>query len=102
MFKICWSEEAEQDLENILLYYLEQVGMRVAESVYGRIRNQVGALEKFPERSRAGRVSGTREYVISQLPYIAVIEVAKDAVIVLNIIHTAKKYPPDTVALPKE
>lgn len=95
MFKVYWTQEAEQDIENILSYYLEQAGFRVAESVYGRIREQVGSLKIFPERSRPGRVFGTREYVISRLPYIAIIDINADTVSVLGVIHTAKKYPPN-------
>lgn len=93
MFSILWTEPAEQDLEKILSYYLEQCGMRVAESMYVRIKDQVGTLVVFPERMRLGIVDGTRECVISRLPYIAVIKVSTDAVQVLNIIHTARRYP---------
>ena len=93
MFKINWTEEAEQDLENILLYYLDQAGLRVAEAVYNRIRDQVGQLDTFPESTRVGRVPGTRECVISRLPYIAVIDVGHDTVTVLSVVHTARKYP---------
>ncbi|OYY94704.1 MAG: hypothetical protein B7Y41_03780 [Hydrogenophilales bacterium 28-61-23] len=95
MFKINWTEEAEQDLENILLYYLEQAGLRVAEAVYNRIRDQFGQLDSFPESTRVGRVQGTRECVISRLPYIAVIDVGHDTVTVLSVVHTARKYPPE-------
>ena len=95
MLKVLWTEEAEQDLENILSYYLEQAGMRVAESIYTRVKKQVGMLDVFPERTRPGRAAGTREYIISRLPYIAVVDVGIDTVLVLNVIHTAKKYPPD-------
>lgn len=93
MFKINWTEEAEQDLENILLYYLEQAGLRVAEAVYNRIRDQVGQLDSSPECTRVGRVQGTRECVISRVPYIAVIDVGHDTVTVLSVVHTARKYP---------
>ena len=95
MFKVYWTQEAEQDLENILSYYLEQAGLRIAESVYGRIKEQVGSLKNFPERSRPGRVLGTREYVISRLPYLAIIDIDADTVSVLGVMHTARKYPPD-------
>ena len=96
MFKVLWSEQAEIDLETILLYYWEQAGMRVAEAVYTRIRTQVAILETFPERTRSGRATGTREQVIGRLPYIAIVKVTDEALIILNIIHTAKKYPADT------
>ena len=71
MFKVYWTEEAEQDIENILSYYLDQAGAHVAGAIYRRIREQVGSLRIFPESTRPGRVPGTREFVVSRLPYIA-------------------------------
>lgn len=94
MFHIQWTLEAEQDLEHILLYYVDQAGLRVAEAVYNRIREQVGRLDTFPESTRPGRVPGTRECVIGRLPYIAVIDVADDVVTVLSVVHTAREFPP--------
>lgn len=95
MFKVEWTSQAEADLENILLYYLEQAGERVAESVYNQIKLQVGSLKMFPQRCRPGRITDTKEYVISRLPYIAVVYISTDTVFVLNVMHTARKYPPD-------
>ena len=51
-------------------------------------------LKQFPEHVRPGRVVGTRECVIVRLPFVAVIQVQGDRVIVLNVLHTARKYPP--------
>ena len=93
MAVVLWTERAEQDLEDILTYYLSAAGVRVAKSIYGRIRTQVQSLKQFPERARPGRVAGTREYVIARLPFIAVIQVQGDAVFILDIVHTARKYP---------
>jgi len=93
MFKINWTKEAEQDLENILLYYLEHAGLSVAESVYSRIHEQIETLKFLPERCRIGRIQETWGYVIARLPYIAVVHVDNDTVSVLNIVHTARKYP---------
>lgn len=95
MFKVEWTDEAEQDLENILTYYLEEAGLRVADAIYGRIKEQVGSLKLFPHRCRPGRVPGTKEYVLHRLPYIAVVYIGDDTVSVLNLIHTARKYPPE-------
>lgn len=93
MFAVQWTQEAEEDLDNILLYYLENAGELVAESIFGRIHAQVGSLQMFPERCRIGRVPGTKEYVISRLPYIAVVKIEPGTVWVLNVIHTARKFP---------
>ncbi|PZN73360.1 MAG: type II toxin-antitoxin system RelE/ParE family toxin [Candidatus Methylumidiphilus alinenensis] len=71
MFQIYWTEEAEQDLEFVLTYYLENASVQVVESVYARIKEQIENLNNFPERTRQGRVIGTREYVFKKLPYTA-------------------------------
>ena len=34
MFKILWTEEVEEDLINILSYYIEQAGIDIAKSIY--------------------------------------------------------------------
>lgn len=94
MFKVEWTKEAEHDLEAVLAYYLEEAGLHVANSIYLRIKDQVGSLKLFPHRCRPGRVAGTKEYVLHRLPYIAVVHIGVDAVSVLNFIHTARKYPP--------
>lgn len=98
MFKVEWTDEAEQDLENILTYYLEEAGLRVANAIFVRIKEQVGSLTLFPHRCRPGRVPGTKEYVLHRLPYIAVVHIGDDTVSVLNLIHTARKYPPENLA----
>jgi plasmid stabilization system protein ParE len=93
MFKVEWTDAAEQDLENILTYYLEETGLRVTNAIFVRIKEQVGSLKLFPHRCRTGRVADTREYVLHRLPYIAVVHVGQETVSVLNVIHTARKYP---------
>lgn len=94
MCKIYWTSEAELDLENILLHYLDPAGSDVAESIYIRIKERIGELKNFPERARPGRVPETREYVISRLPYIAIVHIKANTVSVLSLMHTARKYPP--------
>jgi plasmid stabilization system protein ParE len=55
---------------------------------------QLGKLADFPERVRASdRIPGAREAVINRLPYIAFIRVLEDEIQILNIVHTARKFP---------
>ena len=93
MAVVHWTARAEQDLEDILAYYQNEAGAHVAQSIYVRIRSSVQSLQQFPERARIGRVAGTRECVIARLPFIVVIQAQEDYVHVLNVIHTARKYP---------
>jgi plasmid stabilization system protein ParE len=92
-YSIEWTKSAETDLENILHYYLQEVWFEFASKIFTRIKTQIDLLETLPERCRIWRVEGTREYVLSKLPYIAVICVEEGRVIILNIIHTRRLYP---------
>lgn len=92
--RIVWTSEAFSDLENILAYYYQQAGAATAEAVERRMVEQLGKLADFPERVRASdRIPGAREAVINRLPYIAFIRVLEDEIQILNIVHTARKFP---------
>ena len=93
MFHVQWTDEAEIDLENILTCHFDGAGARVARVVHDRMREQIETLRHFPERCRIGRVAGTKEYVLSRLPYVAVVQIEGQTVYVLNVIHTARKFP---------
>lgn len=92
--RIVWTAEALDDLEEILVYYYSEAGPFTAEAVERRIVGQIEALIPFPERIRESyRIPGARELVIDKLPYIAFVRIAQDKIVVLNIVHTARKFP---------
>lgn len=93
--KVQWAREAEQDLDRIISYYFEKAGLRVAEDIYGRIKAQVATLKTFPHRCRPGQVAGTKEYIVSRLPYMVIVDITGDTVLVLGVVHSSRKYPPD-------
>jgi plasmid stabilization system protein ParE len=92
--KILWTDEALDDLAEIIAYYYAKVSPRTAESVERRIVQQIEGLPPFPERIRnSARIPGARELVVNRLPYIVFVKLQPDAIIVLNIVHTARKFP---------
>ena len=92
--RIVWTDEALDDLEEILAYYYAEAGPRTAEAVQRRIVEQVEGLPPFPERIRKSeRIPGARELVINRLPCIAFVKLLPDAILVLNVVHTARKFP---------
>ncbi|GAB1458594.1 type II toxin-antitoxin system mRNA interferase toxin, RelE/StbE family [Thauera sp.] len=91
---ILWTDEALDDLEEILAHYYAEAGPLTAASVQSRIVAEVEALRVFPDRIRASaRVPGARELVVRRTPYIAFVKVTDDSVIVLNVVHTAREFP---------
>lgn len=92
--EILWTDEALDDLAEIVAYYRAEASPRTAESVERRIVEQVEGLPPFPERIRkSDRIPETRELVVNRLPYIVFVKLLSDAIIVLNVVHTARKFP---------
>ena len=92
--RILWTEEALDDLAEIVAYYYAEASPRTAESVERRIVKQIEGLPPFPERIRkSDRIPGTCELVVNRLPYIVFVKLTQDTIIVLNVVHTARKFP---------
>ncbi len=92
--RLAWSDDALDDLERIIAYYHGQTGTATASAVQARLIQQILALTDFPERIRKSeRVVGARELVIQRLPYMVFVQIHEDAMRVLNIVHTARKFP---------
>jgi plasmid stabilization system protein ParE len=90
------SESAESDIENLLLYYHQEAGRVLAEKIEKHLFEQLEGLTIFPESIRKSeRVKGARELVFQRIPYIAYvrIHIEKEQIEVLNVVHTAKKFP---------
>jgi toxin ParE1/3/4 len=93
--RVVWTEEALDDLEEILVHYHQEASPRTAAAVERRIIEAVESLEPFPERIRESeRVPGARELVVGKVPYIVFLRLMPEAMVVLNVVHTAKQFPP--------
>jgi len=84
-----WTEEAAADLENIANYLFQNRPERAAELVR-EIYHAPAALLTFPYRGRVGKKEGTRELVLSPLPYIVVYQIRGEGVHIVRILHGAQ------------
>lgn len=80
------------DLEQISDYLFE-MNPELATPTIQRIFKSTSELKLFPRRGRTGRKEGTRELVLTQLPYLVVYEVVDQSVRVLRVLHRARKWP---------
>lgn len=80
MSRIRWTETAVRDLTRICDYVQEHDGAPAARRVALKIYKRVESLTQFPYSGRTGRKRGTRELVISGLPYVTIYRVREDTV----------------------
>ncbi len=91
--RVRWASPARDDLKGIFDYIGKHDGMPRARELTMRILESVKALSHMPNRGRIGRVEGTRELILSGLPFLAVYRVQSSAVEVLRILHGAQLWP---------
>ena len=91
MYSLRWTERAEEDLLNIVVY--------IAERNVGAVQRLESAIVATAERPldflflyRKGRKAGTREAVVTP-NYILVYQVVDEQITVLNILHAGQNYP---------
>ena len=90
--RLQWTPTASGNLEAIEAYIARDNPLAAIDVVLEILR-QVEALKDHPGLGRPGRVAGTRELVISGLPYIVPYVIEDERVIILRVLHAARKWP---------
>ena len=87
-----WTEQAARDLEHITDYLFDHAPERAAGLVR-TVYDAPSGLLTFPNRGRPGKKNGTRELVLSPLPYVVVYTVRADVIYIVRILHGAQQWP---------
>ena len=90
--KIRWLLSALDGLKTVRAHIGEE-NPRAAARVADRIEQSVARLASFPHSGRHGSVPGTREIVISGLPYLLVYSVVESEVHILRLFHDREDRP---------
>jgi toxin ParE1/3/4 len=90
--KVRWLRRAEKSLEAIA-DYIALDNPPAAYEMIVRLRAATSALAKMPDMGRPGRVKRTRELVVPGTPYIVAYRTTDDAVEILHVLHTARRWP---------
>jgi plasmid stabilization system protein ParE len=92
---LLWSELALHSLEEIIFYYEQEAGHRVADAVKNRLLAQIEAIDRAPMRIPESEIfPGTRKLVISKLPYVVFIrQIDGPLWELIDVVHTARKLP---------
>jgi toxin ParE1/3/4 len=98
--RLLWSLDAEADLDAITDYIAED-DPKAAVTLRDEIENRLAMLGLRPKLGRRGRVKGTREMVLAGTPYIGVYRVAGEDVLILRVLHGARRWPPRAKRSPR-
>ena len=93
MMRIVWSPEAIGDLLALRAYIAEDdpaAARRVAERIVSLVET---LLADNPAIGRPGRVSGTRELVVTRTHYVVPYRVKDATIQVLRVYHGARRWP---------
>lgn len=91
--KVRWSRLAEEDIQALRAYIREHDPVAAQKMAQTIISNVNKFLPDNPELGRSGRVSGTREFVIAQTPFIVPYRVRGQVIHVLRVYHGARSWP---------
>lgn len=90
--RVKWTRKALANLDDAVEYIARDnpsAARKVAQQIWDS--SQILALQ--PALGRLGRVSGTRELVIDNLPYVLPYHQKDDSIYILRVIHTAMIWP---------
>ncbi|MEN8170706.1 MAG: type II toxin-antitoxin system RelE/ParE family toxin [Pseudomonadota bacterium] len=91
-----WTELAAADLDHIEEYIARNNSPVVAIEVVLRVINSTETiLSNHPTAGRLGRVKGTRELVINDIPFIVIYRqrVAQSQIQIIRVLHDAQQWP---------
>lgn len=90
--RVSWLRAARANLIGVS-EYISQDNADAAARTVAAIVKAVETLEHFPALGRPGRISGTRELVVSGTPYIVPYRVHANVVQLIRVFHAARKWP---------
>ncbi len=91
--RLRWTRLAERDLEDIAAYIGQDNPAAAARVVLELIDQAERLLTRHTALGRAGRVLGTRELVIGDLPYVIPYRVSDNHIEILRVLHTSRRWP---------
>lgn len=92
MLSIKYTKLALADLNNAYEYICTENPL-AAHSIIEKIETTISHIRLQPYIGHAGRVPNTYEFLVLGTPFIIIYMIEDNCLIVVSILHTARKYP---------
>lgn len=93
--RLKWTRPASQDLDDIAEFIGQDSPAAATRVILELIECVDTTLPISPATGRPGRVFGTRELVIGNLPYVIAYRVSGNDLEILRVLHTSRRWPSD-------
>jgi len=90
--QVRWLRRSERSLEQAADHIAES-DPQAAHRLISRIRKAAEYLAAHPHLGRAGRVAGTREFIVPGTSYILPYRVRTDHIEILHVLHGKRRWP---------
>ena len=90
--RVRFTKLANEDLQQAYLYIVQE-SPESARDIIERIKKAINTLCQYSSLGKPGRIKGTREFVVSNTPFILVYRQKQGTLQILSVLHTSKKYP---------
>jgi len=90
--RVAWSKGAERNLDSVEAYIAQDNTAAVAKTVVKIVKRTFVQLSKHPASGKPGRISGTREHIFPEIPYIVIYSVRGDIIFILQVFHTDQDF----------
>ena len=90
---VVWTRRAVRDLTRERAFIARE-NPTAANEVAMRIVDAVDTVSRQPRIGQAGRIAGTREYVVAGTPYILIYRLYERQVQLLHVFNSRKAWPP--------
>jgi len=87
-----WTKQAIEDLNSAYDFLSAESPHLISTTIEG-ILSAIDQVKIFPESGRPGRVKGTRELVVTTVPFILVYRKKRETLEILSILHQSRKWP---------
>lgn len=90
---IHWSAEAVDDLESLRSYIAERDKQAAQRNVLAIIHHVEVILPKNPKIGRVGRLSNSRELIVSRTPFVVPYRIEGELLEILRVCYEAQRFP---------
>lgn len=90
--QVKWLRRALENLDDEAAYIAGDSPRAAAEFAV-HMRDSAATLADHPNLGRPGRITGTRELVVTRFPFILPYQVRGGTVEILRVFHTARQWP---------